>query len=487
MNIRPSLETIRELAYDGEYDIAPLSLELLMDFTTPIEALRILQQADDHVFLLESASSDETWGRYSFLGFAPKLEITCSRGILCCNGEQTETRHPQEYIRDLLARCRSPRFDWLPPFTGGLMGYFSFESMAYAEPVLYDTLMEKQTGNRDLDLMLFDQIVCFDHCRQKLILMVNMDLHNPEEDYDRAVQKLLALQDLLQHGPRKALSGRLLEEPVPLLDKEAYMALVKQGKHHIREGDIFQIVLSNELQAPFEGSLLNMYRHLRTLNPSPYLFYFCGADLEAAGASPETLVRLQDRKLKTFPLAGTRPRGKSEEEDLALEQELLADEKELAEHDMLVDLGRNDLGRISRPGSVQVKRLHAIERFSHVMHIGSEVHAEIAENRDALDAVQSALPAGTLSGAPKIKAVSLIAALEPVSRGLYGGAVGYIDFTGCLDLAIAIRLAWKKDGVVHIRSGAGIVADSDPAREYQECLNKAGSCLQALHLAAQEV
>ena len=261
--------------------------------------------------------------------------------------------------------------------------------------------------------------------------------------------------------------------------------MVEKAKDHIREGDIFQIVLSNRLSAPFEGSLLNTYRLLRTINPSPYMFYFSGTDVEVAGASPETLVKLEDGILHTFPLAGTRPRGKTEAEDRALETELLADEKELAEHNMLVDLGRNDLGKISKFGTVQVEKLRSVERFSHVMHIGSTVRGEIRDGCDALDAIAAVLPAGTLSGAPKIRACQLIGALEGNKRGIYGGAIGYIDFTGNMDTCIAIRLVYKKNGTVYVRSGAGIVADSVPETEYQECLNKARAALSALELAQE--
>ena len=262
--------------------------------------------------------------------------------------------------------------------------------------------------------------------------------------------------------------------------------MVDRAKEHIREGDIFQIVLSNRLSAPFEGSLFNTYRVLRTINPSPYMFYFSGTDVEVAGASPETLVKLENGVLHTFPLAGTRPRGKTEEEDRELERELLSDEKELAEHNMLVDLGRNDLGKISRFGTVEVEKLHSIERFSHVMHIGSTVRGTIREDKDALDAIEAVLPAGTLSGAPKIRACQLIGDLENNKRGIYGGAIGYIDFAGNMDTCIAIRIAYKKNGRVFVRSGAGIVADSDPEKEYQECLNKARAALRALELAQEE-
>ena len=261
--------------------------------------------------------------------------------------------------------------------------------------------------------------------------------------------------------------------------------MVEKAKHYIKEGDIFQIVLSNRLSAPFEGSLLNAYRMLRTINPSPYMFYFSGTDVEVAGASPETLVKLEDGVLHTFPLAGTRPRGKTDAEDKALEEELLKDEKELAEHNMLVDLGRNDLGRVSKFGTVEVEKLRSVEHYSHVMHIGSTVRGEIRDDLDALDAIAAVLPAGTLSGAPKIRACQLIGELENNKRGIYGGAIGYIDFTGNMDTCIAIRIAYKKNGKVFVRSGAGIVADSVPETEYQECINKAQAVVNALKMAEE--
>ena len=335
--------------------------------------------------------------------------------------------------------------------------------------------------------MLFDKIIAFDNLRQKLILIVNMPLDDIEVGYNKAVLELRRLEELIRTGEKKQEpGGRLLGKITPLFDREQFCAMVEKAKHHIREGDIFQIVLSNRLSAPFEGSLLNTYRILRTINPSPYMFYFSGTDVEAAGASPETLVKLQDGVLHTFPLAGTRPRGRTDEEDRLMEEELLTDEKELAEHNMLVDLGRNDLGKISKFGSVQVEKLHFIERFSHVMHIGSTVRGEIREENDALDAVEAVLPAGTLSGAPKIRACQLIGELENNKRGIYGGAVGYIDFTGNMDTCIGIRIAYKKNGKVFVRSGAGIVADSVPEREYEECINKAKAVMNALELAEEE-
>ena len=294
------------------------------------------------------------------------------------------------------------------------------------------------------------------------------------------------MADLLTNGiPLPEQQGKCTSEFKPLFQREEYCSMVEKAKHHIKEGDIFQIVLSNRLEANFEGSLLNTYRILRTLNPSPYMFYFSSSDMEVAGASPETLVKLEDGILHTFPLAGTRPRGKTEEEDNALMEDLLSDEKELAEHNMLVDLGRNDIGKISKFGTVEVEKYHSIEKYSHVMHIGSTVRGEILDDKDALSAIDAILPAGTLSGAPKIKACQLINDLENNKRGIYGGAIGYLDFTGNLDTCIAIRIAYKKNGKVFVRSGAGIVADSVPEKEYQECLNKAAAVVKALNMAKE--
>ena len=335
--------------------------------------------------------------------------------------------------------------------------------------------------------MLFDKVIAFDHVRQKLILIVNMELKDPESGYHKAVLELEQLIRLLRTGKKKKEpGGKMLDKPVSFFNKEQFCSMVEKAKQYIQEGDIFQIVLSNYFHVPFQGSLLNTYRLLRTMNPSPYMFYFSGTDVEAAGASPETLVKLENGILHTFPLAGTRPRSNTEKQDKLLEQELLADEKELAEHNMLVDLGRNDLGKISKIGSVQVEEFHAIQRFSHVMHIGSTIRSEICEGKDALDAIEAVLPAGTLSGAPKIRACQLIRQLENNKRGIYGGAIGYIDFTGNMDTCIAIRIACKKDGQVYVRSGAGIVADSVPEKEYEECLNKARASLHALELAQEE-
>lgn len=486
MQIVPTLDKVKRIASAGIYRVLPVSCEILSDFTTPIETMRVLKQVSTHCYMLESAASHESWGRYTFLGFDPRLEITCMKGEMQAGSLRFRPEDPSAYLRQILEDHKSPRFDYLPPFTGGLVGYFSYDYLGYSEPSVRSEAKDTEAF-RDLDLMLFDKVVAFDHLRQKLILIVNMSLNEPETGYHKAVLELRQLADLLRSGTKKQEpAGRLLGEVTPLFDREQFCRMVERAKRHIREGDIFQIVLSNRLSAPFEGSLLNTYRVLRTLNPSPYMFYFSGTDVEVAGASPETLVKLENGVLHTFPLAGTRPRGKTPEEDRTLEAELLSDEKELAEHNMLVDLGRNDLGKISRFGTVQVAKFHTIERFSHVMHIGSTVRGEIRADKDALDAIAAVLPAGTLSGAPKIRACQLIAELENNKRGIYGGAIGYIDFTGNMDTCIAIRIAYQKNGKVFVRSGAGIVADSEPEKEFEECLNKAMASLQALKLA-QEV
>lgn len=485
MEIKPELEEVKRIAATGEYKVLPVSCEILSDICTTIEAMKILKKVSSHCYMLESVAEQEKWGRYTFLGYDPKMEITCTDGEMTAGSIRLKTDNPAQVLRDLLADYKSPRFDYLPSFTGGLVGYFSYDYIRYQEPA---AAVEVQDGEafKDLDLMLFDKVIAFDNIRQKIVLIVNMSLEDPETGYNKAVMELKQLCELLQNGEKKEEEGGyLLDEVKPLFDRKTYCDMVEKAKRYIHEGDIFQIVLSNRLSARFEGSLLNTYRILRTMNPSPYMFYFSGTDVEVAGASPETLVKLEDGILHTFPLAGTRPRGKNETEDKALEEELLADEKELAEHNMLVDLGRNDLGRVSRFGSVQVEKLHSIERYSHVMHIGSTVRGEIREGYDALDAIGAVLPAGTLSGAPKIRACQLIGELENNKRGIYGGAIGYIDFTGNMDTCIAIRIAYKKNGRVFIRSGAGIVADSAPEKEYEECINKAKAVVRALELAKE--
>lgn len=490
MNFYPEKEEIKKYSVSGEYDIAPITLEIYSDLTTPIASVMNLKKISSHVFMLESVQKNESWGRYTFLGFDPKMDITCIDGKLTIqegDSEKTiETTEPSDYIREILRNYRSPKIPGLPSFTGGFVGYFSYDFVFYSEPSMKGEVTDDEEF-KDFDLMLFDTVIAFDALHQKIILITNVNLKGDiDKEYELACERLLSLKSILSRTDVDVEpAGVLLGEPEPLFSEEQFCQMVERAKEYIREGDIFQVVLSNRLTAPFSGSLLNTYRVLRTINPSPYMFYFSGTDVEVAGASPETLVRLSDGVLSTFPLAGTRPRGANRKEDFELELELLSDEKELAEHNMLVDLGRNDLGKISKFGTVEVEALHEIVRFSHVMHIGSTVRGEIAEGFDALDAINAVLPAGTLSGAPKIRASQIIAELEGNKRGIYGGAVGYIDFTGNMDTCIAIRLAYKKNGKVFARSGAGIVADSVPLTEFKETINKAAAVVNALKKAGE--
>lgn len=534
----PSMQQLETIRATKRYTIAPVACEFPAHTSDPLDVLSILKRISHHVYVLESAQqaaqgaqqeaergteATETAtsgvqnstsgaqnvqavqqgaqpaqtvhgagataspqmpqrerGRYTFLGFDPKRNIYCEQGKLTIDDVHLETQQPTDIIRSILHEYRSPHIDRLPPFTGGLVGYFSFEFLGYKEPKLANNQFN-EGAFRDLDLMLFDKVITFDNLTHRIVLIINIKLNNLEENYQHALMELDSLKRLIMQGKKQVdKPGNITGSVKALFSKEQFCAMVASAKQHIVAGDIFQIVLSNQLSAPFSGSLLSTYRRLRTINPSPYMFYFSGDDMEIAGASPETLVDLKDGVLHTYPLAGTRKRGASPQEDMVLEQELLHDEKELAEHNMLVDLGRNDLGRISAFGSVVVERLHSIERFSHVMHIGSAVRSRIDAKHDALDAVEALMPAGTLSGAPKIKACELIGALEGTKRGIYGGAIGYVDFTGNMDMCIGIRLLYKKAGRVVVQTGAGIVADSIAENEYQECLNKARSSLAAL-------
>ena len=487
--IKPTLEQAKQ--YTG-YSVIPVCREMLSDIRTSIEVLRILRNVSRHVYILESVENQEKWGRYTFLGYNPKMEITCIDGELTVKDvvtgrtETTQQSHPADYIKKLLAGYSSPKIEGFPSFTGGLVGYFSYDYIKYSEPTL-NLDAEDEEHFKDVDLMLFDKVIAFDNIHQKIMLITNISSADIDAEYARAEKELAEMEELIRHGkPADIPPARLTSEFRRLFDKEQYCAMVEKAKQYIYEGDIFQVVLSNRLDADFEGSLFDAYRVLRATNPSPYMFFFSSDDMEIAGASPETLVKLENGVLHTFPLAGTRPRGATDEQDKQLEAELLRDEKELSEHNMLVDLGRNDIGKISKFGSVEVEKYMSIERYSHVMHIGSTVRGEILDSKSALDAVDAILPAGTLSGAPKLRACEIINELENNKRGVYGGAVGYIDFRGNLDTCIAIRLAFKKNGRVFVRSGAGIVADSVPENEFNECINKAKAVMNALKAAQEE-
>lgn len=486
MKIKPSIEQIK--ADYADYKTVPLSSELELEITAS-EVLKKLKKVSSHCYMLESADDANQTGRYTFLGYDPKAEVSCTDynvTVIDSFGVKKHKGDPRKYIRQILDEHRAPKLDGLPTFTGGLVGYFGYDYVKYAEPSL--KLGAKDDGNfKDVDLMLFDKVIAFDNRENKIIIIVNMQTDEIEKNYEIASKELEIMKSLILSGEAiKVEKPQLKSEFKPLFDGEQYAEMVEKAKHFIREGDIFQVVLSNRLEAEMTGSLFTTYEILRKLNPSPYMFYFSSDDIEMAGASPETLVKLTDGRLSTYPLAGTRPRGETPEKDKELSDGLLKDPKELAEHNMLVDLGRNDIGKISKFGSVKVDKYHQILKFSHVMHIGSTVTGEIRSDMSALDAIDAVLPAGTLSGAPKIRAMQIIDELENNKRGIYGGAIGYIDLTGNLDTCIAIRLAYKKKGKVYVRSGAGIVADSIPAKEHRECINKAKAVVTALKQTAED-
>ena len=479
-----SLEQVK--AYQNQYNVVPVCRSMYADVRTPIEVLRIVKKVSSHCYLLESMEDSQRWGRYTFIGYDPQMGLYCKDRVVHIKtgtAFQIKTEHPETLIAQILEDNKAPRLKNLPPFTGGLVGYFAYDFIKYAEPSLTLTAADDNDFN-DFDLMLFDKVIVFDNLKQQIYLIVNVRLDSVEENYNRALLEIQRMETLIRQGKKAAnVPLQLKSEFKPLFSEEEYCSMVEKAKEYIHEGDIFQVVLANRMQAEAEGSLLDTYRVLRTLNPSPYMFFFSGDDIELAGSSPETLTRLENGDLFTFPLAGSRPRGKTPEEDQALQDELLHNTKELAEHNMLVDLGRNDLGRISEFGSVHVERYLDVLRFSHIMHIGSTVHSKIRKDKNAIDAIASVLPAGTLSGAPKLRACEIIDKLEGHKRGVYGGAIGYIDFTGNMDCCIGIRLAYKKGNHVFACSGAGIVADSIPEQEHQECLNKAKAVVMALQQA----
>ena len=480
----PDCDEILKLAND--YDIIPVCREIYADVITPITLLRKLSGISSRYYLLESIEGGEKWGRYSFLGYNPVMRVSCKESVVTIEkGDEVTTKQtdkPLDVLREIMKDYKAPRLAGLPPFAGGFVGYFAYAMIGYAEP----TLNIKKGMFNDYDMMLFDKVIAYDHLTQKISVIVNMKTDRVMENYGKAAADIQNIINIIRTAPAPEIPVSSSKVNFTCnVTQEEYCKLVEKTKEYIIDGDIFQAVISRQFSTPYEGSLINPYRVLRTTNPSPYMFYFSGSDGESVGASPETLVKLEDGVLHTFPLAGTRPRGATEEADKALEAELLADEKERSEHNMLVDLGQNDIGRISRIGTVEVEKYMSVEHFSQVMHIGSTVAGELREDKDAVDAVDSILPAGTLSGAPKFRACQIIEELEQSKRGIYGGAIGYLDFAGNLDTCIAIRLVYKKNGEICIRSGAGIVADSVSESEFQECCNKARAVVKAIETAQE--
>lgn len=481
--ITPSCDEIVKLAAD--YSTIPVCREIYADMTTPIALLRRLQAKSKRFFLLESVEGGEKWARYSFLGYDPILRAACKNGTVTLEGVENRTVRtdkPLDVLREALAGYRAPRIEGMPPFTGGFVGYFAYAMLGYAEP----RLRIKRGDWDDFDLLLFDKVIAYDHFCQKIVLIVNMRTDSVMENYGRACAELESMAALVtDQSPLPLLRADEKPQFTCNVTEEQYAEIVNKTREYIFDGDIFQAVQSRRFTSPYAGSLLPAYRVLRTTNPSPYMVFLSIDGDEIMCSSPETLVRLQDGRLTTFPVAGSRPRGATPAEDKALEAELLADEKELSEHNMLVDLGRNDLGRVSEIGSVEVTEYMMIHRYSKIMHICSQVEGDLADGCDALDAIEAVLPAGTLSGAPKIRACEIIEELEHEPRGVYGGALGYLDFAGNMDTCIAIRMAAKKNGVVTVQAGGGIVADSVPENEYLESANKARAVINAIERASE--
>ena len=485
LELSPSLDEVRELA--GEHTLVPLRHTFVADTETPVSAYLKLRGGGPS-FLLESAEQGQRFGRWSFLGFRPRTVIRLEGGQLTVDGRPRPHADPYSAVDRELGRYRIAHLDGLPPFAGGAVGLFGYDLVRAAEPTVGPPNPD-DVGVPELALMVTDLMLAFDHLRHEVTVLANVFT---EGDVERAYQDAAAavgdVRERLAAPVPRAHAGH--REPPQLesnIGSEGYAAAVERAKEYIRAGDVYQVVPSQRWsgQAPVEG--FSIYRGLRTVNPSPYMYFLDFGDFQIAGASPESLVKVSGRRAEQRPIAGTRPRAGTAEEDLQRARELLEDEKERAEHVMLVDLGRNDLGRVCEYGTVKVDELMAVETYSHVMHIVSSVSGTLREGLTAMDALRASLPAGTLSGAPKIRAMQLIDELEPVGRGPYGGAIGYLSYTGELDTCIYIRSALIKDGRVHIQAGGGIVADSDPGYEVRETEAKAGAVVDAIRLACDQV
>lgn len=484
----PPLQTVQSLL--RTYRTVPVFSAALMDCRTPVGIFAALKESSENCFLLESVEQSERWGRYSFLGVNPKEEIAIRDGKASLRSAGWETTveiaDPAEFLTEYLAEYRSPRFPGYPRFTGGLAGYFGYDLLRYREKKL-GRPPEDDLGMPDCILHRYDEVVAFDHLSGKAYVILHIDgksdaVRQYEGCETRARELFRRMETEVPQSSRNARADPVVRSNV---SKEEFAERIERAKRYIRAGDIFQVVPSRRFEVENPPDAFAVYRMLRSSNPSPYLYYFQAPDYRIAGASPEMLVRVEDGTVVNKPIAGTAPRGGDEAEDKALERALLADEKERAEHAMLVDLGRNDVGRVCKFGTVQVRDFMHVERASRVMHLVSEVRGELQDGRSAADALFSVLPAGTLSGAPKIRAMQIIDELETVKRGVYGGAVGYLGFDGNIDTCIAIRTALFRGGRAYVQAGMGVVADSNPEKEYAESANKASAVLEAIREAAK--
>ena len=480
-----TFEEFRELAQRGTF--VPVYKEIVADLLTPVSAFLKIAEHSDYAFLLESVEGGEQVARYSFLGKDPFL-ILRSRGgktIIDRAGQTSES--DQAFIamlRELMAGFHSPFVPGLPRFTGGAVGYLGYDAAAWFEPV---TLQDGNDERDEAGFMLFDTVLAFDHVRHRILIIANARVTG-DEDLESLYQFACAKIEFVERELDRPLSlvRRAEGGPVEItsnVSRDEFEAVVRRAKEYIAAGDVYQVVLSQRFETRFGAEAFTAYRALRHVNPSPYMYFIRMGERSIVGSSPEMLVRVEGHKIQTHPIAGTRPRGKTEEEDRRLAEELKRNEKERAEHVMLVDLGRNDLGRVSAYGSVKVPTYMTLERYSHVMHLVSIVEGRLSDEHDRLDALVACFPAGTVSGAPKVRAMEIIAELENRRRGVYAGAVGYLDFAGNLDFCITIRTVLIEDGHAYVQAGAGIVADSDPAAEYEETRDKARAVIQALELA----
>jgi anthranilate synthase component I len=480
-----TFEEFRELAQRGTF--VPVYKEIVADLLTPVSAFLKIAEHSDYAFLLESVEGGEQVGRYSFLGKDPFL-ILRSRGgktIVDRAGQTSESDQPFiATLRELMAGFHSPFVPGLPRFTGGAVGYLGYDAAAWFEPV---TLQDGAEPDDEAGFMLFDTVLAFDHVRHRILIIANARITG-DEDLESLYQFARAKIDFLERELERPLSKSIQRDAAAIevtsnVSREQFESMVRTAKEYIVAGDIYQVVLSQRFETPLAADPFTVYRALRHVNPSPYMYFLRLGDRSIVGSSPEMLVRVEGHNVQTHPIAGTRPRGRNEEEDVRLAEELKRNEKERSEHVMLVDLGRNDVGRVAAYGSVKVPRYMALERYSHVMHLVSVVEGKLSEEHDRLDALVACFPAGTVSGAPKVRAMEIIAELENRRRGVYAGAVGYLDFAGNLDFCITIRTVQIEHGRAYVQAGAGIVADSNPAAEYEETRDKARAVIRALEIA----
>jgi anthranilate synthase component 1 len=483
-----SFEEFEELASRGTF--VPVCKEIMADLLTPVSAFLKIAEHSDYAFLLESVEGGEQVARYSFLGKDPFLILRARDGrtVLERDGECAESERPfLEALRSTMATFQSPHVPGLPRFTGGAVGFLGYDAVPWFEPVPVPPRAEGEPPSDEAGFMVFDTVLAFDHVQHRILLMANARV-GADDDLRALYQFACAKIAFLERELERGLSAAPAPGPGPSevrsnLTKEAFESHVTSAKAAIAAGDIYQVVLSQRVETALSADAFTVYRALRHVNPSPYMFFIRMGGTSIVGASPEMLVRVEGRRVETHPIAGTRPRGATPEEDLRQAEDLKASEKERAEHVMLVDLGRNDIGRVAEFGTVRVPQYMALERYSHVMHLVSIVEGRLADDRDRIDALAACFPAGTVSGAPKVRAMEIIAALEPTRRGIYAGAVGYLDFAGNLDFCIAIRTIVIEGRRARVQAGAGIVADSDPAAEYQETRDKARALLRAIELA----